>query len=585
MASHLSIPRAELLIAPRDVADNPALAGILLTGPDADRAAEPLCFRGDSYEMVLASYGPFDNWSKLDTGSSVQLTEGWWPEPVGMAADFDMNPAREEWSVEPDRYGLRPIYYGFDAKKRPIASTRPEVVAALIGAELSTRSIAEQLLVGFNLNDSCPFEGVHRLCPGERFTFDDDQGPLLEERRFGDGNPTTSEAGPGHWLMGIQAVIADAFERGDALELSGGVDSRLVLAIGLHSGVKPRLAFTLGADDDDDVCLARQICARFAIEHLALPAVAHREHAADDGALFVARSGFAVNACSYAWLPNAFRQLAPHRTAQIGGGGGECAYGFYYSPFDRWCTIPAVTRMWIRKRLFHTGLAFADIFDTDQAADLMAMIEDDARAFFRLAEGPWRSRTDEFYLRQRVPNAGGAVLSASACWYRPIQPLLHRPYIEWGRTLGTHQRAGRRIQMDTIHQLNPELAAIPYSGGRVHASNLSSTIRRFTHYATTTCGKVSRRLRNRKISSDLGAATAAETLIRHGDTRRTLECLAEDSSLPINRPQVDAMMASPAANEYELGVLITAAWARDALTAVKERLSCRRTAPEARRAA
>ena len=80
--------------------------------------------------------------------------------------EIDEHPQRARWQIEGDHLGLFPVYHGCDARGQIVASTYPELVAALVGGSLSLESLAEHLLVGYNLDDHTPFHGVPRLRPG-----------------------------------------------------------------------------------------------------------------------------------------------------------------------------------------------------------------------------------------------------------------------------------------------------------------------------------------------------------------------------------------------------------------------------------
>jgi hypothetical protein len=273
----------------------------------------------------------------------------------------------------------------------------------------------------------------------------------------------------------------------------------------------------------------------------------------------VERSGFAVNACSYAWMPAAFEQLGPYRRGQIGGGGGECAAGFYYTPFDAACRLPGIDRMWVHRRLLQCGVRGDLLFGTDRWAGLLDGIVESTWHRVRDSRGSWRRRGDEFYLTERVPNAGGPVLSASACWYRPFQPLLSSVYLDWGHALSTTRRAQRRAQRAAIEQLAPALSRVPYAGGPMRPWY-------------DTARRLHRRLTDRPPQPDLGADRAAAILAGNPWVQRGLEKLAGRKDLAFEGEGLARLMATPAAFTHELGVLITAAWAVEALQRITDEL-------------
>jgi asparagine synthase (glutamine-hydrolysing) len=567
------ISRGELLIAPADTLSalsEDALARCVGRTLDDPHCLNLIC--GDHLVLLFAQQG-FEELGPSPFLGQYSFTEGVWPEPLGLRATFSSDPLDTAWTVESDRYGLRPIYYGLDRQHRPIVCTRPDAVAALIDGRLSAQAVAECLVVGFTLQSHSLFAGVRRLRPQERLIHTSRRGfNVATVPRAVEPVPAHRDTTPEVWINALAPKIVEAFDSGAALELSGGVDSRLVLAVGLREGAKPRLAFTLGNDDDEDVRIAKSICAAHGIEHRTLPVETHGAQLADDGFSFVRRSGFAVNACSYAWLPRVFAKLRDSRTAQIGGGGGECASGFYYSPLDALCRARSVQSMWVHRRLFMSGVTLAGTFGAEHGAHLDNAITDEALRLLRWMDGSWRRRTDELYLTQRVPNAGGAVLSASACWYEPLQPLLHEPYIEWGRSLETGQRAGRRVQMAIVHDLDRDLGAIPYSSDRRYAGTRRAKLAGRLRTVGSAAGKIGKRLRAERREPDLGAASVARVLADNASVVDALDRLAEREELELDRAHVQRMIDEPRRHEHELGALVSAAWAARSVEQIVEEL-------------
>lgn len=581
------IRRAELLIAPWDAvpADPEETARCLARSLKAPQFE--LRTTGSGHAVLFAYEGQADTAVTSDSGDW-SITEGHWPEPVGLRLSVSSEPADPSWTVEVDHYGLRPLYFGLDRRRQPVVSTRPEMVAALIGSRLSAQALAEQLLVGYNLENHCVFEDVFRLRPQMRLSYEQWRGfrvtPTQSEatsRRDAEQSPPTSE----QWIEAITPTITDAFDAGHALELSGGVDSRLVLAIGLHTGVKPRLAFTLGSDDDEDVQIAQLICDCYGIDHLTLPVEIDPTRIAADAYDFVMRSGFAANACGYAWLPAAFKQLSSRRTAQIGGGGGECASGFYYGPADFLGASRALDELWVRARLFKSGVEMTEMFGRTRGRLLSADVTNTVVRILRAKHRAWREASDAFYLTQRVPNAGGPVLCASACWYEPLQPLLHQPHIEWTRSLTPSQRANRRTQMRLIHQLDAALGEIRYSGGRAYARTSGAKLRQRVRRFYSAARKIRRRLADHRAAPDQGADLAADALVQNESVREAIRGLSERPELNVRGEHVERMLATPRLYEHELGVLLSTAWAQRTAQSIARQLHSLRSEASLRCAA
>jgi asparagine synthase (glutamine-hydrolysing) len=131
----------------------------------------------------------------------------------------------------------------------------------------------------------------------------------------------------------IAAVYGDRLR----LSFSGGFDSRLILAMLLRHGVRPTL-FVYGDDDDEDVRIARQICAA---ESLDLQCV-DKDSAVVDPGMFEQRlrtdlyafDGWKVEQTLFDFGVDRDDRLARHRDGRVplNGSLGEIYRNFHYMP-------------------------------------------------------------------------------------------------------------------------------------------------------------------------------------------------------------------------------------------------------------
>ena len=231
-----------------------------------------------------------------------------------------------------------------------------------------------------------------------------------------------------------------------------------------------------------------------------------------------------------------------------------------------------------------------DIFGPEPGKRLTREIEDTlVHATRRAASSNRRAPIDglyfDHYLTQRMPMASGGVLSASACWYQPLQPLMHGAYIEWGRTLDTARCADRALQMEIIHTLNPRLAELPFSGHRRYAPAHIARRRRHGRALQGALRKIVRRVQRRKPAPDQGAPLVAEALVSDDTTRQSLRHLADRTDLNLRAEYIERLLGAPHMHAHELGVLISANWAGEAAAALgRELRAAAATAPHRRAA-
>ncbi|MFE0036951.1 asparagine synthase-related protein [Streptomyces sp. NPDC059015] len=124
------------------------------------------------------------------------------------------------------------------------------------------QALGDYLALGHVLGDDTVVAGVRRTPPGSVTTIESGEVTLVRDRRrrIADAFSVTA--------------LRDALETevmrswrggGDVLCLTGGLDSRLLLSVLLRNGVRPRV-LVCGQPRSDDVLIAREIAARFALD-------------------------------------------------------------------------------------------------------------------------------------------------------------------------------------------------------------------------------------------------------------------------------------------------------------------------------
>lgn len=324
----------------------------------------------------------------------------------------------------------------------------PATIAEAIGAELDRSALVDDLLLGFRPDGRSPYTGILPCGASNPMVY----APTGV-------TPAPIEAG-GIDLDSLGHRIAEAMNDGACIELTGGVDSRLLLALGLGAGGKPTKSFTIGLESDPDVRVAREIAELLGMEHRAIRVEQDEHRLVEDTTAFVAESGYVCNAAAYGWLPTIFRTLGLWRDAQLSGVGGEIGEGFYYTGFDPVFQVLNSPRLWLRARAVVDGGRWSSLFEGG-FGDRLAKV---ARDRPELNESkPWRLRTDDFYTHARIHGWAIPVIRASAAWYQPITPFLSNEYLAWSRSLSAEQRHNRAAQHELIGRTSPELAGIAYA--------------------------------------------------------------------------------------------------------------------------
>jgi hypothetical protein len=486
---------------------------------------------------------------------------GWWA--VAALADTPeetLNPVQvrltlgpQQWAVEPGEHAFGSAFALLQRNAVQAVSHDPALLAAIGGRKIDPIAVLECLRFGFPLQRRTLFTDVVRLVPGEYAGSEFSAGSPAVDR-----NPR-----PCAWNDMVQALspgLQSLATQDYAIELSGGLDSRLVLALAIAAGAKPKLAITLGGLESADVLAATEICRTLSIEHRIIAIGADADQIVDDAHAFVRFSGYMANATSYAWLPAVFRKLSNIRCGQITGAGGECATGFYFTPLDPLFNAGHFHKLWVQYRLAVPGAISGSLFRRSIAGDLERCATQDALSgvICDCDAGTWRDRVVHFYRDQRVRQWAAPVLTASNNWYKVAAPLLHAAFLGWAESLSEQQRAGRRAQRELLRNLNTSLSDIPYAEHFARKPPLLT--------------RLARRALKYRAAAPAGAEGTALTLLRDSKIRAQLDQLLAANAEFWDEQQFRRICTRPSHFAHEVGVLVTAAIAQTALDDARARL-------------
>ncbi len=422
----------------------------------------------------------------------------------------------------------------------------PTTVARAIGRSADPSALVDDLLLGFRPDGRSPYQDV--LPCGSAHALEYHPG----------GIDTPDQAAVDDPLETLGRRVAESMNAGACLELTGGVDSRLLLALGLGSGGKPTKAFTIGGTHDPDVHVARELARALDIKHRTLLVEPDQRSIGTDAIDFIAESGFVCNAAAYGWLPTVFRELDDFRTEQLSGVGGEVGEGFYYTGLDRLFERLNSPRLWLRARAVVDGGRWASLFDRGVFAERLRAVARDRTEL--QGSGPWRVRTDAFYLHARIHGWALPVIRASAAWYRPVTPFLSPEYLAWSASLSPEQRHGRAGQKEVIHRLAPQLADIPYAASLQPSPG--GRLRRKLAKARRLAGRV---LPGPSEQPERWASTAASLMRTLDGADSVVDRLRTLDGVRVDRV-AEVMRSDPRTSAHAIGALLTMAQAIDRLS-------------------
>jgi hypothetical protein len=268
-------------------------------------------------------------------------------------------------------------------------------------------------------------------------------------------------------LMAVAETHVRQFGNNLYCPLSGGLDSRLVLAALRAAGAEPHL-FVYGGPDSADVRIAREVAAALGLEIDWLDKEAWRAVTPDEFPEIVARNFQVYDALpNYGELfengANAFAREARHQGGALSasGGCGEIYRNFFFLP-DRRFSAAAVART------FYARYARGDVTEAFDERAFLRAIEDKILA--ALGRPGDRGRLDrglieQIYPRVRCRAVFGREISLEAREGAYLMPFLdHRVVAEAMRLPLALKHAGRFEAM-LLNAIDPALARLPSAYG------------------------------------------------------------------------------------------------------------------------
>jgi asparagine synthase (glutamine-hydrolysing) len=316
------------------------------------------------------------------------------------------------------------------------------------------------------------------------------------------------------WQTGYLSDHPDAM-----LQLTGGHDSRILLAAiprDRRAGVG---ALTLGDPTSPDVTIAARLAARDGLRHQVYrldqqqPPTPEEAHTL---ALVAARA-MECQASPLALAPLMLAESNLPQGHRLAGLGGEVARGFYYAGQPAGATTsPALVERLARWRLFSNEAVEAGVLAPSFVAEAQTATLATLSGLF--PAGDWLRATDDFYLFHRMHRWAGVHGTVAAVRRYYVNPMFDRRFVELALAVAPADKRDSLLLGRIMTRLDPALAAIPLDSG-LRPSQLASRSLGTRLAVTTQTGrkmvrKVSQRL-TRGRRAQLGAAEFGDLVLAH----------------------------------------------------------------------
>jgi len=383
-----------------------------------------------------------------------------WP-PFGA---FLRDGAIDALTIAADRSGLQQIYVREGPHGSVWASTSAFALATL-GATLDVEAAVEWATAGHFLTGRTFFREIRVLGCGEMLQLRPGKSPASSVWSPSAVDSTTAE---------YRQALADAVETYSApedglfFELTGGLDSRLLLAMRLRSGA-PTRTWTVGRPDDVEMRTIRRLQRVAPFDHLLLspddafaaelPTLIDEMHSLASGE---------ANVLVYTSLLVAFRGLEAVRRTSVTGSNGELARGFYWRAVagrDERSQVRGVSVDALLRKIFRESGGLRAVF-RPEVPDSEETVRGIVTKFLEASPlATPQGILDDFYLRTRMRRFAGRNISTTSLFCAQGVPYFAPTVVDAVLGLPPELKEDGRIVREAIVELSPGLASVPLGSG------------------------------------------------------------------------------------------------------------------------
>jgi asparagine synthase (glutamine-hydrolysing) len=415
--------------------------------------------------LPVAAHASFAPWDAGELGEhwdqALDLLEGQFS-----AVQVDLGADRLECITDP--LGLHPLYAQRLTDGWHVANSVTAIREVSSTSRPDPVGVSTFLSLGWASGKRTLLDEVAALPPGSRLSFDangmdrrvglDPRGLLESERAGGPDSASAIDE-----LVALTRAATVLSELPVKCAVTGGRDTRVVLALCLAAGAKPVTA-TMGTEQDDDVQIGREIAAYAGLPHEVQVAseTSVFEDAAQIAATFVSLTD---GLSSLLQLPDIGDLYDPPArvgvqawgvAGEIGRAGtGQITPLAANAPFIR-ASTDFQKRMLVEKVRDGAGIL---------TPDAMAIGRSEVERFVdeRASEGWPAADTGElFYTFDRVSRWGSAAVRRATAIDDLFTPFATRPFIRWAYSMSNQERYAEATHYRILSRLDPQLRDFRY---------------------------------------------------------------------------------------------------------------------------
>ncbi|HET9654082.1 MAG TPA: hypothetical protein VFP72_01925 [Kineosporiaceae bacterium] len=440
-----------------------------------------------------------------------------------------------------DRLGLRHLYTASGPYGAAV-STSARALALLEGPVLDREAVALQSRLGAQLRQRTLYRGVEKTSPGTLIRLRD--GAIGVER-YDPREPLTPvdpDLAAREAAAALRAFMSAYLDDhpGAVLQLTGGLDTRVLLAAVDEKRRRTLRAMTLTTPGSEDVRIAVALAQRYGMSHHLLDLQPMTEVTHDEANTLCLNASAQVGGMAdpLAFAAVSWAEARLEQRERLSGSSGEIGRGLYFwGRGPEQAVEPALVRQLAAWRMFANQSVSAAALHPDFAAWSGEFAADEIVDLFTAAAPTMFAAGDEVYLWQRNQRWSGVLESASCLRRSTMSPMTDPRYLQIVTAVPPEVRRGSRFLARLVTELDPELARIPMEGRPAPAvfadPSLANRARVLAMLGRKGFRKARQRLA-RRVKPPLGAQLFATRFVEH--LREDAGCLDAVAGLDVFDP-------------------------------------------------
>jgi asparagine synthase (glutamine-hydrolysing) len=368
-----------------------------------------------------------------------------------------------------DSMGFQHLFHSApDSGHAPILSSSCLVAGRALSAAVDETAVGVQSLLGWQLGQHTLLRGIQKLAPGAIARLDEDGVRItLPEPTVAEPLDLEQAVTQAATLLrtSLEALLDD--HPSAVLQLTGGMDSRLLLSAVPERRRRGLRAMTLQVPGTGDVAIASGIARRYGLRHDVHGLADVRDVDPGEAWKLCVADAVRLDGMSdpIALAAQRVAERSFEQGVRISGLGGEIARGFYYvgNVKDRTYTRADAVKLasW---RMFVNEAVEPGLLTKEFSAWAREIANE--RVYEALLEGgeEWFHAVDDLYVRHRMQRWAGATDTAVSNQRTVVNPMLDAGFLDIAARLSPRDKAGSRFLAALQMELDPELGALPLEG-------------------------------------------------------------------------------------------------------------------------